>query len=124
LGRKIKVEFESQRDKGPRNQNSGPSKFPPSVKPPGCITVFVGNLSMEINDDVVRDLFKDCGEIKDVRWVSDKATGEFKRCGFVEFFDEEGPTKAMVHNGEDVLGKAIRIDYSLPKNPPQREARW
>ena len=35
------------------------------------------------------DFFKDCGEISNIRWLTDRETGDFKGCGFVEFAEPE-----------------------------------
>jgi nucleolin len=32
--------------------------------PEGCTTIFIGNLSWDVSEEVVREAFKDCGEIK------------------------------------------------------------
>jgi len=101
---------------GARETFKGPSaENPISAKPEGCCTVFLGNVSFDITDEAVRDVFKDCGEISEIRWLNHKDTGKFKGCGFVEFAETEGADKAVAHNGEDVLGRVIRIDYQGSK---------
>jgi len=128
LGRKIRVEPETKKQGNTPNKGSrAPSSSKPlSERPAGCKTVFLGNLSFNIEDNAIHELFAECGEIKQIRWLHDKETNDFKGCGFVEFIDEESTTKAVAHNGEDVLGRSIRIDYSAPKadsRPPQK-GKW
>jgi RNA recognition motif-containing protein len=59
-----------------------PSKLPKgsSILPPGQETnvVFVGNLSDEVTERDIRELFKRCGPIKEIRWLEDKKTGKFR----------------------------------------------
>jgi len=89
----------------------------------------LGNLSFDVQDNNISELFKECGEIKQIRWVHDKQTNDFKGCGFVEFYDEEATVKAVAYNGENILGRPIRVDYSLPKTQesgrtPQKGNQW
>jgi len=73
-------------------------------------TVFVGNLSYEIQEDNLYEFFKDCGEIVAVRWVSDRETNQFKGCGFVEFSETSAVEKAVALNGQDLLSRSIKVD--------------
>jgi len=81
-------------------------------------TVFIGNLSFNIQDENIKEVFADCGEVIDIRWVSDKETGAFKGFGFVEFAEVEGAKAALNHIGESVLGREIRIDPATNKPGP------
>jgi nucleolin len=105
LGRPIKVEIARPR--------AGKAELPKvSEKPEGCVTVFCGRLPYSIDEDTLREFFKDCGEIKQIRWVNDRQSGEFKGCGFVEFTTTEAVDKAIQLNGREIQGRAIRIDYA------------
>ena len=84
----------------------------PSAKAEGCLTVFVGNLSFNIDEDSLREAFKDCGEITSVRFAEDKVTGEFKGFGHVEFANTESTDAAVKMAGTDILGRAVRVDYA------------
>ena len=61
--------------------------------------------------------FKEAGEVKQIRWLTDKKSGEFRGCGFVEFYDTDGVDKAILKNGEQLLGRNVRLDYSAPRAP-------
>jgi RNA recognition motif-containing protein len=53
-------------------------------KPKGCKTLFLGNLSFDIDDDTLKAHFEPkCGPVKQIRWV--ERNGQFNGCGFVEF---------------------------------------
>jgi len=84
----------------------------PSAKPDGCLTVFVGNLSFNVDEETLREAFKDCGEITSIRFVEDKATGEFKGFGYIEFASTESTDAAIKMSGTDILGRAVRVDYA------------
>ena len=84
----------------------------PSAKPEGCLTVFVGNLSFNIDEETLREAFKECGEITSVRFAEDKTTGEFKGFGHIEFASTESTDAAIKMAGTDILGRAVRVDYA------------
>lgn len=117
MGRPIRIDYAQSRKTGQGNGGGGRAPKPLGPKPEGCTTVFVGNVSFDIEDSNIHDLAKECGDIKNIRWLTDRETQEFKGCGFVEFYATEAVDKFVVHNGKDVLGRAIRIDYAKPRAP-------
>uniref|UniRef100_A0A7S4VRX9 RRM domain-containing protein n=1 Tax=Ditylum brightwellii TaxID=49249 RepID=A0A7S4VRX9_9STRA len=83
-----------------------------SPKPEGCTKLFIGNLSYDIDDEGITKFFGNVdAEIKAVRWISHKDTGDFKGVGFVEFWNTEACEKAATLNGKTLLGRPIRIDW-------------
>jgi len=87
-------------------------------KPPGCTTVFIGNLSFAITEEQVKEFFADCGDIKQCRWPA----GDFTGIGWVEFFDTNAPDLAVVKRGQSILGRPIRVDYAAERKP--RPQQW
>lgn len=50
-----------------------------SEKPEGCTKLFIGNLSYDIDDDAITNFFANVdAELKAVRWLHHKDTGDFK----------------------------------------------
>tara|TARA_B110000305_G_C19390818_1_gene614766 strand:- start:152 stop:700 length:549 start_codon:yes stop_codon:yes gene_type:complete len=75
-------------------QAGGSGKKAMSEKPAECKKLFIGNLSYEIDEDALFKFFDNVGsELKAVRWLSHKETGDFKGCGFAEFWDTEACDK-------------------------------
>jgi hypothetical protein len=90
----------------------------PSIHPfTDTSSTVTGNLSFDIDDSNVHEFFKDCGKVKHCRWLSDKESGQFKGCGFIEFYDEESTKKAGLLNGQELMGRAARIDFAKPRPP-------
>lgn len=90
MGRSIKIELARPKAGGNRAGGNKGGKFgggsnKTSEKPEGCDTLFVGNCSDDITEDAIKELFSDCGEVVDIRWVNDKETGNFK--GYYLFFN-------------------------------------
>lgn len=120
MGRPVKCNFSTPRAGGNRPSGGGGrgEVKPMQDKPDGCTTMFAGNLSFDIDDDQMKDFFKDCGEVSSIRWLTDKDSGQFKGCGFVEFSDPDAAlVLAAKKNGETLLGRQIRLDYAAPRAP-------
>lgn len=117
MGRPIKVDFSNGKPAGAKGGKPGKNEVRPmQPKPDGCNTLFCGNLSFDVNDDLMREFFSDCGEINQIRWLTDRETGDFRGCGFVEFADPDSSLdKAAKKNGADFLGRTIRLDYAAPR---------
>lgn len=81
-------------------------------KQEGCCTVFVGNLSWDIDEETLRAAFVDCGTITQVRFSTDRETGDFKGYGHIEFAETEATDAAVKLAGTDILGRAVRVDFA------------
>lgn len=123
LGRNVKINFAESRPGDiwpPPKQSSttsgqagGSGVKAMSEKPEGCFKLFIGNLSYDIDDDGITKFFANVdAEVKAVRWIHHKDTGDFKGVGFVEFWNTEACEKAAALNGKNLLGRPIRIDWS------------
>jgi nucleolin len=84
-----------------------------SVKPEGCCKLFIGNLSYDLDDDAITKFFMAVdAEIKAIRWLHHKDSGDFKGCGYIDFWSSEACEKAASLNGKNLLGRPIRIDWA------------
>mmetsp|Transcript_3814 Transcript_3814/g.10007 ORF Transcript_3814/g.10007 Transcript_3814/m.10007 type:complete len:346 (-) Transcript_3814:287-1324(-) len=84
-----------------------------SAKPDNCLKLFIGNLSYDIDDEGIIKFFANVdAEVKAVRWLHHKDSGDFKGCGFVEFWNAEACEKGATLNGKNLLGRPIRIDWT------------
>jgi nucleolin len=121
MGRAVRINYAKPRPGGDRRKSGGGAGRGPkpiSEKPAGCTTIFVGNLSYDIDDSKITEFFKDCGAISQIRWLKDRDTQEFKGAGFIEFEDPDSSLdKAVGLNGSDLLGRSIRCDYAAPRKP-------
>ncbi|MFX3993677.1 hypothetical protein ACJBXB_10585, partial [Streptococcus suis] len=59
----------------------------------------------------VENFFKDAGEVQEVRF-STHEDGSFKGYGHVEFVTAEAAQKALELNGQDLLGRGVRLDLA------------
>ena len=83
-------------------------------RPEGCKKLFVGNLSYDVDDDKMFQFFKDGAavDVRAIRWIHHKDSGDFKGVGYVEFWREEDCEKAAKMNGKELLKRPIRIDWT------------
>jgi nucleolin len=112
--------WEERGNTGEERRAAKAAKFevkPMGPKPPGCYTLFMGNLNFAIDDDEMYKFFKEgCGaEMVAVRWLTNKETGEFRGVGFADFADDENLDRAATMNGKPCMGRGVRMDWQAPK---------
>lgn len=93
------------------------SKATPAPETPKEATceVFMGNLAWSIDEASLQEAMKECGTITNCKWLEDRDTGKFKGCGFISFSSPEEAAKAVAMNGTEILGRAIKCDFSQGK---------
>lgn len=97
---------------GPNESPKDDGAKPVGPKPfPECVTLFLANLAWAIDEAALYAFFKDCGEVAKVRWLTHMDTGDFKGCGYIEFWETDAAEKAVLLNGKLLLGRPIRIDW-------------
>lgn len=83
------------------------------------MNIFVANLPYQVNEDKLRELFENYGEVSSIKIISDKFTGRSKGYGFVEMpADPEGSKAIEALNGFEIEGRNIAVKKSEPK--PER----
>uniref|UniRef100_A0A7R9UX02 RRM domain-containing protein n=1 Tax=Diacronema lutheri TaxID=2081491 RepID=A0A7R9UX02_DIALT len=87
----------------------------------GSTTVFIANLSFQIDDAAVKAAFKECGEITSIKWLNDKESGRFKGCGFLEFESAAAAAAALAKNGVDLMERPMKVTPAETK--PAREPK-
>jgi len=93
-------------------------KFPEmGEKPPGCYTLFMGNLDFNMTDDFIWDFFKQGAgvEMIKVRWLENRDTGEFRGQGYADFKKDEIDKAATLHNTPCMGGRPIKLDWQAPR---------
>lgn len=83
---------------------------------------FVGNLSWNLDEDSLAQVFAECGEVTSVRLITEKGTNRPKGYGYVEFSTPEAAKKALELTGQNVDGREIRVDVSTPRPPRDNNA--
>ena len=78
--------------------------------------VFVGSLAWATTDDSLYDFFTQCGDVAEAKVITDRDTGRSRGFGFVTFHDEEGATKAIDLDGQELDGRTIHVDYAKERS--------
>jgi len=80
------------------------------------MNIYVGNLSRDVNDDDLRQLFEEFGQVESVNIIKDRFSGESRGFGFVEMPSKtEAATAIQQAEGRDLKGRAIKINEARPK---------
>jgi RNA recognition motif-containing protein len=77
--------------------------------------LYVGNLSYNVSEDAIRDLFAQFGEVLSVKLITDRDTGRPKGFGFVEMENAEEAISAL--NDKEVEGRPIKVNVARERPP-------
>ncbi len=85
------------------------------------LNIYVGNLPYSVNEDELRNLFSEFGEVSSAHVISDRDTGRSKGFGFVEMDNSEDGQKAIeALDGSDLGGRNIRVNEAKPRDDRPR----
>ncbi len=72
--------------------------------------LYVGNLPWAMNDDELKDAFKNHGSVLTAKIVTDKQTGRSRGFGFVEMENENEAKDAIkAMNGSELKGRKLVV---------------
>jgi len=82
------------------------------------MNIYVGNLNYRLQEEDLKEVFGEYGEVVSVKIIADKYTGQSKGFGFVEMTNEEDGLRAIEElNGTDIKGRNVVVNKA---RPPQR----
>ncbi len=86
--------------------------------------IYVGNLSYGTSESVLREFFSDCGEIVEVKLITDRHTGKSKGFGFITFTLQEAVEKAVDEkNGVELDGRTLKVNVAQERDNSGRGGR-
>jgi cold-inducible RNA-binding protein len=78
--------------------------------------LYVGNLSYNIGDTNLQELFAPFGTVSSAQVIMDRETGRAKGFGFVEMgTDQEASAAIAALNGKEIEGRALTVNEARPK---------
>jgi len=78
--------------------------------------LYVGNLSYQMTDQELNDLFSEAGNVASAQVVTDRYTSQSRGFGFVEMATEDEAQQAIAAiNGRNVGGRALVVNESRPR---------
>ena len=89
------------------------------------MNIYVGNLSYDMADNELQELFEAYGSVSKATVIMDRETGRSKGFGFVEMDDSGDAEKAIeALDGENIMGRNLKVNQARPKeNRPRRDNR-
>jgi len=80
--------------------------------------IYVGNISYQMDDQSLADLFSQFGQVESARVITDRDSGRSKGFAFVEMAtDAEAASAIEKLNGTEQLGRAINVSEAKPMAP-------
>jgi RNA recognition motif-containing protein len=80
------------------------------------MSIYVGNLSYEVTQDGLSEIFKEYGTVKRVQLPTDRETGRVRGFGFVEMESEAEETKAIeALDGAEWMGRDLKVNKAKPR---------
>jgi RNA recognition motif-containing protein len=86
------------------------------------MNIYVGNLSYQVNDTELRQMFEPFGEVSSASVIIDKMSGDSKGFGFVEMSAGAEAQAAIDQlNDTPVHGRNLRVNEARPREdrPPR-----
>lgn len=78
--------------------------------------LYVGNLSYNVSEDEIRELFSQAGEIKEIVLITDRETQRRKGFGFVEMVTQTDAEKAIrMFNDQELGGRRLTVNLAKPR---------
>ncbi|MEL6929465.1 MAG: RNA-binding protein [Cyanobacteria bacterium J06600_6] len=80
------------------------------------MSIYVGNLSYEVNQDDLREVFAEYGTVKRVHIPTDRETGRVRGFAFVEMESEADEDKAIeTLDGAEWMDRALKVNKARPR---------
>ncbi|MFC2186129.1 RNA recognition motif domain-containing protein [Peijinzhouia sedimentorum] len=80
------------------------------------MNIYIGNLNFKIQEDQIRSIFEDFGEVSSVKIIRDRETARSKGFGFVEMpNDGEGEAAINSLNQSEVMGRPMVVNEARPQ---------
>ena len=82
--------------------------------------LYVGNLAWSTGEAELEEMFAGIGEVRSANVITDRDTGRSRGFGFVEMSDDDAKRAIEELNGNEVDGRAIRVNEAEEKRRDSR----
>jgi RNA recognition motif-containing protein len=80
------------------------------------MNIYVGNLSYDATDVIIREAFESFGQVTSARVIKDKYSGQSRGFGFVEMpAESQAQTAIKSLNGKELMGKQMSVKEARPR---------
>ncbi|KAF2836523.1 RNI-like protein [Patellaria atrata CBS 101060] len=107
-GRRMTVQYHKRSE---RSETRGVPKYERKPTEPSK-TLFIGNMSFEMSDKDLNDLFREIRNVLDVRVAIDRRTGQPRGFAHADFIDVASAERAKeLLNDKEIYGRRLRVDF-------------
>ena len=79
------------------------------------MNIYVGNLNYSLQEEELKEVFAEFGEVASVKIIKDKVTGRSKGFGFIEMENDKEANNAIQElNGVEVKGRNLKVNQAKP----------
>ncbi|UCH09589.1 MAG: RNA-binding protein [Fidelibacterota bacterium] len=86
--------------------------------------IYVGNLPFNATEAEIRGLFEAYGNVNSVNLITDRDTGRLRGFGFVEMGDEHAASAIKSLDGQDLGGRALKVNEARSRENGSRNRGW
>lgn len=80
------------------------------------MSIYIGNLSYEVNQEDLSEVFAEYGTVKRVHIPTDRETGRVRGFAFVEMESESNEDKAIeALDGAEWMNRQLRVNKARPR---------
>lgn len=80
------------------------------------MSIYIGNLSYDVTQDALTDVFREYGKVKRVQIPTDRETGRVRGFAFVEMDSDAEETAAIeALDGAEWMGRDLKVNKAKPK---------
>ena len=80
------------------------------------MNIYIGNLSSEVTDEDLKQIFENFGQVVSAKVIKDMYSGQSRGFGFVEMPNGvEAQVAIGGLNGKDLKGRTIRVSEARPR---------
>lgn len=80
------------------------------------MSIYVGNLSYQVTEEDMVNVFSEYGTVKRVQLPVDRETGRMRGFGFVEMSSDEEETAAIeALDGAEWMGRDLKVNKAKPR---------
>lgn len=80
------------------------------------MNIYVGNLSYNVSDSDLQEVFEEFGEVHSTKVITDRETGRSKGFAFVEMDDDDALAAIDELDGAELDGRTLKVNKARPKN--------
>ncbi|HEY9699493.1 MAG TPA: RNA-binding protein [Trichocoleus sp.] len=80
------------------------------------MSIYVGNLSYQVTEEDIVNVFSEYGTVKRVQLPIDRETGRMRGFGFVEMASDDEETAAIdALDGAEWMGRDLKVNKAKPR---------